>query len=400
MKGYRAVLRSVVLTFVSAVAIAGVAHSESALPDYNRDPLPPDPSGMSRTAAEIAGAITLGWNLGNTLEAIGGETAWGNPVVTEEQIRLVRQSGFDGIRLPVSWHQYANATSAKIDPDWLDRVKEIVGYCIDNDLYVILNIHWDGGWLEERVDEAHRASNIARQRAYWQQIATHLREFDERLMFAGANEPNVDTKAQMKVLDAYHQAFVDAVRETGGRNAYRVLIVQGPGTDIEKTAKLWKAMPTDTVADRLMMELHFYTPYNFTLMTEDADWGNQFYYWGDGFHSATDTAHNPTWGEEAAVEQLFAQVRTQFVDRGIPVLLGEFGAMRRSNLTGDAYRQHLAARVYYLGFVANRARAHGLLPFYWDSGGLDNNGSGIFDRRKPAVYDTPALKALHVGVGK
>ncbi len=394
-QSFRTLLSSVLLLSLMAHGLPAAGY-----PDYNSNPLPADRSGMESNAREIAARIQSGWNIGNTLEAIGGETAWGNPKVSPELISLVKQSGFDAVRIPVSWNQYADPETAEINASWLNRIKEVVQYCIDEDIYVILNIHWDGGWLEEHVDESHREQTVARQRAYWQQIATHLRDFGDRLMFASANEPNVDTKAQMKVLYAYHQAFIDAVRETGGKNAYRVLVVQGPGTDIEKTVKLWKGMPNDTVPDRLMMELHFYTPYNFTLMTEDADWGNQFFYWGDGFHSTTDRSHNPTWGEEAAVEQLFQQVRKQFTDRGIPVLLGEFGAMRRSNLEGDAYRRHLASRVYYLGFVANRARAHGLLPFYWDTGGLDNNGSGIFDRRKPAVYDAPALKALQVGVGK
>ena len=130
-----------------------------------------------------------------------------------------------------------NSATAKIKTEWLNRVKEVVQYSIDEGMYVVLNIHWDGGWLENNVTPAKQAENNAKQKAFWEQIATHLRDFDEHLMFAGTNEPNVDNASQMAVLDSYLQTFVDAVRSTGGRNSYRVLVVQGPSTDIEKTNK-------------------------------------------------------------------------------------------------------------------------------------------------------------------
>lgn len=371
----------------TASTIAGV------YPSYNTQPIAPDNTGMESTAVQIANNIKLGFNLGNTMEAIGGETAWGNPVITEAQIKLVKDSGFDAIRLPVAWDQYANQDTAEISLDWLNRVKQVVQYAINNDLYVVLNIHWDGGWLENNVTPAKQVANNAKQKAFWEQIATHLRDFDERLLFAGTNEPNVDSAAQMAVLDSYLQTFVDAVRATGGKNANRVLIVQGPKTDIEETDKLWNGMPSDTLTNKLMAEVHFYTPYNFTLMDKDESWGKQFYYWGNGFHSTTDTERNATWGEEALVDELFASMKTKFVDQGIPVLLGEFGAMRRDTLTGDSLALHLASRAHYLRYVTERANATGLLPFVWDTGSL-------FNRTTVAVADQQSLDALLLGAGK
>lgn len=372
----------------SSVAAAGI------YPDYNSRPLAPDSTGMTRNAIQIADAIQVGWNIGNTLEAIGGETAWGNPQASNELIQLVKANGFNAIRIPVSWNQYADQQTAAIDPAWLNRVKQVVQHCIDNDMYVMVNIHWDDGWLENNINAAKQAEINAKQKAFWEQIATHLRDFDERLMFASANEPDVEKAEHMDVLRAYHQTFVDAVRATGGKNAYRVLIVQGPKTDIELSQQLWIGMPEDTIAERLMFEVHFYTPFNFTLMRTDESWGKQFYYWGEGFHSTTDTERNPTWGEENTVDDLFAQMKTRFVDQGIPVVLGEFAAMRRDDLTGESLERHLASRAYYLGYVTKTAIANGLLPFYWDSGALDNFGSGIFDRKTNRVFDQPALDAL------
>ncbi|SEP12641.1 Aryl-phospho-beta-D-glucosidase BglC, GH1 family [Flavobacterium sp. CF108] len=382
-----------------AVTQAGAAVVAGLYPNYNTNPIAADQSGMSSTAVQLAGKIKLGWNIGNTMEAIGGETAWGNPKVTKALIDAVKANGFNAIRIPCSWNQYVeNSATAKIKTEWLDRVKEVVQYCVDNDMYVLVNIHWDGGWLENNITEAKKVENNAKQKAFWEQIATHLRGFDEHLLFASANEPAVEDAAQMAVLTSYHQTFINAVRSTGGKNAYRTLVVQGPTTDIEKTNKLMTALPTDSAANRMMVEVHYYSPWNFAGLTKDETWGKMFYYWGANYHSTTDTERNATYGEEADLEKNFKLMKTQFVDKGIPVLLGEFGAIRRTTLTGDALTLHLASRAYYLKMVVKTAKANGLLPFYWDEGSLGNNGFGIFKRSDNTVFDTQALTALKEGL--
>lgn len=363
-------------------------------PNYNLNPLPADDTGMKSTAVQLASRMKLGWNIGNTMEAVGGETGWSNPRISPELIRLVGASGFDAVRIPVSWNQHANQQTAKIDPAWLDRVKQVVKYCVDNKLYVIVNTHWDGGWLENNVTADKQAANNAKQRALWEQIATHLRDFDEHLLFAGASEPNVSREEQMEVLNSYHQTFIDAVRATGGKNSHRVLVVQGPAADIRKSVDWWATMPKDTISNKLIAEVHFYTPYNFVLMTRDEVWGKPAYYWGGGFHSSTDTEHNPLWGEEADVNELFGQMKKKFIDKGIPVILGEYTAMRRDILTGESLKLHQASRTYYLKYVTQQALANGLIPFYWDA------GFGVFDRRNSTVLDQTELDALLTGAGK
>jgi len=386
--------RTAKLTFVmdnKTVVYVNISQSpKTSLYASYKDSIAADATGMSSTAMEIAKKIKVGWNIGNTLEAIGGETAWGNPMITNDLIKLVKQSGFNAIRLPCSWNQNANQTTAKISAGWLNRVKQVVQYCVDNDMYVILNIHWDGGWLENNCTEAKKVENNAKQKAFWEQIATTLRGFDEHLLFASANEPNASDATQMAVLLSYHQTFIDAVRSTGGKNAYRVLVVQGPNTDVETTNKLMRQLPTDKIPNRMMAEVHYYTPWNFTGMTKDETWGNMAYYWGKDFHSTTDVAHNSTWGEEAEVDRLFLLMKNQFVDKGIPVVIGEFGAMRRDNLTGDALKLHLASRAFYLKYVTKQAIANGMLPFFWDTG-------GVFDRTNIKVLDQQSLDALIQG---
>ena len=355
------------------------------------DSILPDATGMSSNAVQLAGKIKLGLNIGNTLEAIGGETAWGNPKITKSFVDFVKQSGFNAVRLPCSWNQYTvSSSNTVLKAEWLNRVKEVVQYCVDNDLYVILNIHWDGGWLENNITPDKQDAVNEKQRAFWKQIAIHLRNFDEHLIFASANEPNVENAAQMNVLHSYHQTFVNTVRSTGGRNSYRVLVVQGPSTDIDKTTVLMNTLPLDPAPDRMMVEVHYYSPYQFCLMSEDASWGKMFYYWGNGYHSTTDRSRNSTWGEEDYVIAELQKMKTKFVDRGIPVVLGEFGAMHRSSLTGDALSLHLASRAYYIKYVTQQLKAHGILPFYWDTGGL-------LSRTNNTVLDKQTLDSLIKG---
>lgn len=368
-------------------------------PSYNTNPIAADATGMSSSAVQLASKIKLGWNIGNTLEATGGETAWGNPKVTKALIDLVKANGFNAIRIPCSWNQnMANSSTAQIKADWLARVKEVVQYCVDNDMYVILNIHWDGGWLENNINEASKVANNAKQKAFWEQIATSLRDFDEHLLFASANEPSVENETQMAVLTSYHHTFINAVRSTGGKNASRTLVIQGPTTDITKTNKWMISLPTDKVANRMMVEVHYYSPWNFCGLTKDETWGNMFYYWGNNYHSTTDTSRNATWGEEATVSADFKLMKTQFVDKGIPVVLGEFGAIRRTTLTGDALALHLNSRAFYLKYVVQQAKLNGLIPFYWDEGSIGDKGFGIFKRSDNTIFDTQVLTALQDGL--
>ncbi|CAL4869768.1 Xyloglucan-specific endo-beta-1,4-glucanase BoGH5A (plasmid) [Asticcacaulis sp. MM231] len=371
---------------------AGASSSSGGLyPSYNTRPKAADASGMTRSATEIAARIKLGLNIGNTLEAIGGETAWGNPLISQALIDTAKAKGFDAIRLPCSWNQYANAATAEISRTWLNRVKDVVQYCINADMYVVLNIHWDGGWLENNVTPAAKDGVIAKQRAFWEQIATHLRDYDERLVLASANEPNCETKQQMEVLYAYHQAFIDTVRSTGGRNAYRTLVLQAPNTSIDNAAALWYKMPVDSATNRLMTEVHFYTPFQFALMTEDQSWGKMFYYWGKDYHSTVEPDRNTIWGEEDNVDQQMAIVKRLFTDAGVPVILGEYGAIIRS--TPKDLERHLASRVHWLKYVTQKALANGLLPFLWDTGGL-------IDRNTQAILDPRGLDAVLSGAGK
>ena len=366
-----------------------VSQTNRLYPSYNSSPKAPDATGMSSTAVQLAAKINLGLNLGNTFEAPGGETGWGSPVITESFIKYVKQLGFNAIRMPCSfdWSHVDNKATAHIDQNWLNRVKEVIGYCVNNDMYVLLNIHWDGGWLENNCTPNKRDSVNAKQKAYWEQIATAMRDFDEHLMFASANEPNADDATKMAVLLSYHKTFVDAVRSTGGKNTYRCLVIQGSSDWISLNA-----FPTDPTPNKLMFEEHNYTPFQFTALDGDANWGKMFYYWGAGHHSTIEPERNPNWGEESEQTKWFDKMKSMFIDKNIPVMMGEYGAYRRggSNNVPKDLDTHNASVDYWITYVTKEALARGIKPFWWDTGGLLN-------RSNNTVRDQRSLDALIAG---
>ena len=342
-------------------------------------------------ATELAQRMRVGLNLGNTLEAICDENAWGAGKTSQALIDSIKAAGFNTIRIPIAWFCHSDTIKSKIDPKWMHRVKEVVDYCINDSLYVIINMHWDKGWLENRINAANQAEVNKRQYAYWTQIATYFKQYDEHLLFAGANEPNASDSAGMSILLSYYQTFVNAVRATGGNNASRTLIVQGPETNIEKTCKLMNTMPTDKIDNRLMVEVHYYTPFQFCLMDKDADWGKMFYYWGKGHHSKTDLEHNTTWGEEGLVDTLFNDLKTKFVDKGIPVILGEFGAYRRKIADPSNQALNHSSVEYFNNYVVKTAISNGIIPYYWDT------PMNLFNRKTGEIRDKKVVKAIMQG---
>ncbi len=200
-----------------------VTQAPTLYPSYNTSPKAPDATGMSSTAMQLAAKMHtgMGINFGNTMES-PNEGDWQSSKLTQSYVKFVKRLGFNAVRIPCNWvwSHLIDRPKAKIDPAWLARVKEVVGWCVDNDMYVILNAHGDAGWLENNVNALKQDSVNAMEKAIWEQIATTMRDFDEHLLFAGANEPSVDNAEQMAILNGYHETFIKAVRSTGGRNSY------------------------------------------------------------------------------------------------------------------------------------------------------------------------------------
>ncbi|HLP04779.1 MAG TPA: cellulase family glycosylhydrolase [Paludibacter sp.] len=346
------------------------------------------------TAKQLATKMKLGINLGNTLECPYGETGWGAAYTTQRLIDSIKNAGFNTIRLPVAWFTHSDTVKNIIQDAWLSRVREVVNYCIKDSMYVVLNIHWDSGWLENHVTVADSARVNARQKAYWTQIANYFKYYGDHLLFACANEPNnVDKAIGRTVFESYVQTFIKAVRGTGGNNSSRTLIFQG---DMD-----YSGIPKDLISDRLMFEIHNY-PYQFSLQPEDMlnPWcggcGQMLYvcyYWGKGNHSLTDSKRNPSYDEEADIDKFFNTLKTRFTDKGVPVIIGEYAAWKRSNLVAGADTAlHYKSVEYYHYRIVKGALQIGAIPYRWDVPG------GLFDRKTGKVSDWDIINAMKKGL--
>lgn len=374
-------------------------------------------------AIEIAPKMYPGWNLGNTLEGggtdnvytnnggLGAEKAWQGTTTTQAIIDFVAAQGFKSVRIPASWvmGHIIDADELTIDPVWMNRVKEIVDYCINDGLYVVLNDHWDGGWIQgtfkKDISEPTVAANCEKMKNLWTQIAEAFKDYDEHLLFAGLNEPEAEKEDQIKVLMTYEQAFIDAVRATGGNNATRTLVVQGPNTSIELSSQYVDMSKfEDTASKALMIEVHYYSPPQFTGVWEGPNGDEPYYFWGAANHvpSGTYKKYNCTWGEEAYVREQFQMMKEAFVDKGYPVILGEYGANWREFTNNSIQKKHDASLWLFHKTINEEAIKRGIIPYVWDINNPNRYGTGgimcIIDRSKPSVFDTNSLDGIMAGV--
>jgi len=326
-------------------------------------------------AWEAVSRMTPGINIGNTFDNTSSwETGWGNPPITKGYVESVARLGFKLVRLPVAWDTYA--VDGLIQPDKLARVAEVVDWVTGAGMFCVVDIHWDGGWIDsgskERFPDTYATFSPAAERkyrSYWTQIASFFSGKNEKLIFEALNEETKFDNAgspqnAYATLAHVNQLFIDTVRGTGGNNAKRLLIVAGYATDIVKTCNSDYVLPKDTLPHRLFISVHYYTPWQFCGMTEDADWGKM----------------SPTWGspgDVAELERLFDRMADFCARNDIPAFVGEFGVVAS---------KEPASRVRWMLSVIRAARSRKMVPVLWDTGGEIS--------RRPPYGPTPDL--VHV----
>ena len=323
---------------------------------------------------------TYGFNLGNTFEA-----TWGYPTPVHAVYTTAAKAGFNAVRIPCAWDFNSDPVTHKINAAYMASVKQAVDWSIAAGLYVVINDHWDDGWLENHIGTTVDPVINAKMNSYWTQIATTFAGYDNHLLLAAANEPNVSSPAAMTTLMAYYQTFVNAVRGAGGNNTNRWLVLQGGGD----TSWL-KTMPVDPTAGRLMVEYHNYTPSLFTVFNTDQSWGTAIYYWGAAYHNPADPTRNASSPEEGAIDSGFQQLADQYVAKDIPVMIGEFGVTSKPT-TGVAASYSQASSLYWMKYVADSAQGHGLSPFNWSTPGA------LFDYATGAITSQDAVTVLTGG---
>ena len=330
--------------------------------------------------------VVMGWNLGNSLEAEGTETSWGNPATTADMIKSIKGEGFNAVRIPVRWGQHCDMSTMAIDEKWLSRVKEIVDWCLAEDMYVIINTHHDL-WLEHYPTNAKKTELNEKLGKLWTNIAIAFADYDGRLAFAGLNEVNAEgnwgltpTQENYDVTNSFNQTFVDAVRATGGNNALRNLIVQSYRCN--PTMGLTNlVVPTDPTPNRLSVEFHYYDPYSYC-----SGAAGSYNYWGIAF---SDKGTVTPDGNEKSLANFFLTIREKWWEQGLGVVIGEYGCSCHYT-TADKVTQE-ANMQYYMKCLVSEARKNGFAAFVWDNNAYGNGSEkfGIFDRKNGMKVRTP-----------
>lgn len=361
--------------------------------------------------SQMVEAMGPGWNLGNQLESVTDnvpeETNWGNPVITEKLIQSVKAAGFKSIRIPVSY--FAKIDDDKdytIDSKWLDRVQEVVDYCIKNDLYAVINIHGDGyntidgSWL--LCNGKNQTEIKKKYKKVWKQIAERFKNYDEHLLFESMNEEfdgsySEPNKEYYQNINDYNQIFVDTVRKTGDNNTKRWLIIPGWNTNIDYTAGDYGfKLPTDQYRDksidkeeqRIMISVHYYSPWDFCggengVITQ---WGNE----------ADDPSKTSTTCDETYMKNQLNLMKTTFADKGYPVFIGEYGSIDKTSY--DSENEYY--RAYFARKLCQLSRKNGCIPMYWDNGYNGVHGFGLFDRTTCEVTQPVIIDAIMEGFGQ
>ncbi|MGN0608598.1 MAG: glycoside hydrolase family 5 protein [Oscillospiraceae bacterium] len=340
------------------------------------------------TTMELVKEMGYGINLGNTFEACGdwinGKTpndfqqAWGSPVITKEIIQTYADAGFGVLRIPVAWsNMISDDGKYTIAPEYIDRVKEAVDWTLDSGMYAIINIHWDGGWVNEFPE--NKEESMKRFTVMWTQIAAAFEDYPDTLMFEGQNEelgwesiwnPWSGTEEQKKesyaLVNEVNQAFVDTIRAGGGNNPQRHLLISGYNTGIDRSCDPLFKMPDDP-AGRMALSVHYYTPSTLCILDKDASWGKAITEWG----SAKDIKE---------LETNMNMLKESYIDKGIPVIVGEYGCF------GDNKKREVKEN--WMLTVSKAMYDIGACPVLWDTPG------GECDRENAKFSDPDFIKKL------
>lgn len=346
---------------------AGCGNKENYEKSNSKEEKPMEMRDIS--AKELVSEMKVGWNLGNTLDATGAkgldaETSWGNPKTREDMVKLIKDTGFNVLRVPVTWDGHMD-DKYNVDKDWMARVKEVVDYGINNDMYVILNTHHEEWYFP---DSENKDGDIEQIKALWSQIADEFKNYDEHLLFEGLNEPRLrgtssewtgGTAESQEIINEYEQAFYDTVRNSGGNNDKRHLMITGYAAS--STTESLQAIKLPENDNKLIVSVHAYLPYSFALDTTGTD----------KFDKNSDTF---------SIDNMFTHLETLFLSKDIPVIIGEFGSINKQNEDD---------RIELVKYYVSKAKENGVPCIWWDNGAFVGKGEnfGLMERSEiPASW--------------
>ena len=335
-------------------------------------------------ALRFSANLKAGWNLGNTFDAQDAgqgnpsrdyETYWCGARTTRELIHAIKSAGFNVIRIPVSWHNHVTGDRYRIDDAWMNRIREVAQWIVDEDMYFIINIHHDNSKDFLYPDNAHYQQSEEYLTAIWAQISEAFSDFDDHCIFECMNEPRLvgsnyewwlnqnapECKEAVDCINRLNQKFVDTVRAAGGNNATRYLLVPGYCGSPDGVLTALFRMPEDNTDNRIMIEVHAYTPYNYALNKDNPD---------SSFNLEKDKE------KKSEIATFMNRLYNEYIANGIPVLIDEFGALQKK--TSD-----LQDRVNFAAYYVASASARGITCVWWDNHAFTGGGErfGLIDRK-------------------
>ena len=349
-------------------------------------------------ALQFTRTLKVGWNLGNTFDAMDEgsavpgrdyETYWSGAKTSKELIHALKEAGFNLIRIPVSWHNHVSGDHYQIDAAWINRIREVAQWIADEDMYFIINIHHDNSKKFIYPDTEHYEQSEIYLTSIWSQVAEAFADFDEHCIFESMNEPRLvgsnyewwlnpnatECKDAVRCINLLNQKFVDTVRASGGNNAVRYLLVPGYCGSPDGVINSMFIVPKDTADNKIMIEVHAYTPYDYALNKSNPDCS---------FDLETDK------GKKSEISSFMNNLYTRYISRGIPVLIDEFGALQKQ-------KDDLQGRVNYAAYYAASASTRGITCVWWDNHAFSGSGErfGLINRNKVSwVFPDIAIALL------
>ncbi len=369
--------------------------SESSAESSSNTTIAPSPESSDLaqiSGPELASRIKVGWNLGNTFDASDCtwvndemlyESAWNGDMTTEKHIDMLKEAGFNAVRVPVSWHNHVSENYS-ISEKWLDRVNEVVDWCLERDMFVILNIHHDNSTSFMYPKNQYLEQSINYITAIWRQLAFRFKDYDERLIFEIMNEPrlvghnnewwidpnNADCAEAISCINEINQAGVNTIRAAGGFNKTRFIMCPGYDASADGALNSGYILPTDPIANNshIIVTVHAYTPYDFALN-----------------NGGTNQWSSANSSDMKNMTDFMDKIYDKFVSRGTAVIIDEFGARDKNRNT--------SARADFTKTYISEARKRGIPCFWWDNNAFSGDGElfGLLDR-KNSSWQFPEIK--------
>lgn len=319
------------------------------------------------TAAQLVADMGPGWNLGNSLESEYNETYWGNPATTKEMIDKIAAKGFKTLRVPVRWDDsYSNPSNYTIKTEFMDRVETVVNYGLQNGMYVIINVHHNDLQTMVSTDGSVKQRVKDELIAIWKQVGNRFKDYGDYLIFETINEPRYQedwngNTAFYECVNEYNEASRAAMRGTGGNNSSRLIMMPTYAASSDSTKiSIWKKLAAD---DMIAVSIHAYLPYDFAFDGKGhSNWTESDYY---------------------DLSAVFLRLNSTFIKKGLPVVIGEFGATGKDNV---------ADREKFAKAYATFAKKYKMPCVWWDNN-LFGTGAEMF-----GIFDRTSLNFVYGGI--